>query len=124
MSADLIIHTLIVDERREIDFKAARRAIEHLGPEDVEDLDEFDCVDPAEPERLQEVREQLYRDLQGLQDAIANWIDISELRVRGAIVYISGGMSHGDAPTEVCDVISRLRAVRGVLEAAGFEEES
>jgi hypothetical protein len=43
--------------------------------------------------------------------------------VRGATVYVTGGMSHGDAPTELFETIARLRAVKGVLAAVGFEGE-
>ncbi len=124
MSADLVIAALVIDERRELDFEAALRVVEGLGSEDVEEPDFFDVLDPDEPEGLREIRTQLRADLRQLQEAIVNWdVEIAELTVRGATVYVSGGLSYGDAPTEVCNVISRLRAVRGVLAAAGFEEE-
>lgn len=46
------------------------------------------------------------------------------MNVRGATLYLTGGMSWGDSPTEIWNVIARLRSVRGVLTAAGFENES
>lgn len=124
MSADLLLTALVIDERYAIDLEAALRAVEDLESTDVEEGDFFDLLDPDEPRDMQEIRAQLRADLRQLNEAIVNWIEIAEFTVRGATVYVSGGMSHGDAPTEIYNVIARLRAVRGVLGAAGFEEES
>jgi hypothetical protein len=124
MSADLLITALVVDEDRELDFEAADRAIGALGSDDVIESDFFDDHDPDEPEGLAEIRSALHADLSELREAIEHGVQIVELRFRGAAVYVTGGMSYGDGPTEVWDVIFRLRAVRGVLAAIGFEEKS
>lgn len=99
------------------------RAVDGLASQEVEEPDFFDECDPDEPEGLRQIRAQLRADLRQLREAIENWIEIADFTVRGATVYVSGGISYGEPPTEVCTVISRLRAVRGVLAAAGFEEE-
>ncbi len=122
MSADLLITALVVDEDRELDYEAADRAISALDGSDVLEPDWFDD-DPEEPEGLERIRASLRADLRALREAIDAYIEITLLHVRGATLYVTGGMSWGDGPTQVWDVIARLRAVRGVLAAAGFEQE-
>jgi hypothetical protein len=122
MSADLLITALVVDENRELDYEAADRAISALNASDVVESDRFD-EDPDEPEGLERIRALLRADLQALREAIDAYIEITLLHVRGATLYVTGGMSWGDGPTQVWDRIARLRAVRGVLAAAGFEQE-
>ena len=124
MSADLLIAALVVDKHRELDFEAADRAVSALVSSDVIESDAFVVSDPDEPEGLEEIRADLRCDLRSLREAIESWIEIAAIEVRGATIYITGGKSYGDAPTEVWDVIARLRAVRGVPAAAGFEHES
>lgn len=123
MGADLLITALMLDERREPDFEAAERAISALQGPDVTDPDWFDGHDPDESEGLEQIRAVLRTDLRELREAIAGCREVAEMIVRGARLYLTGGMSWGDGPTEVWDVIARLRAVRGVLAAAGFEGE-
>jgi len=123
MSADLLIAALVVDEARELDYQAADCAISALDATDVLESDPFD-EDPHEHEALERIRAALRADLRELREAIEGCLEIAELNVRGATLYITGGMSWGDGPTEVWDAIARLRSVRGVLTAAGFEHES
>jgi len=123
MSADLLITALVVDEDRELDYEAADRAISALDGTDVLEPDWFDD-DPEEPEGLERIRASLRADLRSLREAIEGYFEIAAMKVRGATLYLTGGMSWGDGPTEVWDVIARLRSVRGVLTAAGFEDES
>ena len=65
----------------------------------------------------------LRADLRVLHDAISGCREVAEMIVHDARLYLTGGMSWREGPTEVWDVIARLRAVRGVLAAAGFEGE-
>lgn len=123
MSADLLITALVLDEEGEPDLAAAGRAIARLGPSDIEEPVMFDA-DPDEPAGLQAIREDLREALGELREALEYRIDVALLYVRGAVVIVTGGMSHGDTPTEAGEAITRLRAVRGVLTAAGFENES
>ncbi len=123
MGADLLITALVVDENRELDYEAADRAIAALDAPDILEPDFFD-KDPDEPEGLEQIRALLRADLRELREAIEGYFEIALVHIRGATVYLTGGMTWGDGPTEVWDVIARLRAVRGVLRAAGFEQES
>lgn len=123
MSADLLITALVLEEDREPDYEAAERAIAAVEGSDVLESDRFD-EDPDEPDGLERIRAALRADLRELREAIEGYLEIAEMNVRGATLYLTGGMSWGDGPTEVWDVIARLRSVRGVLTAAGFEHES
>jgi hypothetical protein len=125
MSADLLLAALVVDEERQLDFDAADRAIAALQGLDVTEPDFFVGHDPDRPEGLEQIRAALRSDLRELRDAIEGrrYLEIAEMNVRGARLYITGGLSYGDGPTEIWDAIARLRAVRGVLAAAGFEGE-
>jgi|GEM_PF-1963298 len=122
MSADLLLAVLAIDEMQAPDFAAAHRAVEAIESVDVLEPDFFDEVDPDEPEGLRAVRHRLHLDLRELQASLMSWRDVAEFPLRGALVYNSGGMSYGDSPTETFSLITRLRAVKGVLAAAGFEE--
>jgi len=125
MSADLLIAALTVDEERALDFEAADRAVSKLSDDDdVIDFERFSVEDPWEPEALERVRAVLRSDLRRLREAIESRVEFAEMSVRGATLYVTGGLSYGDGPTEIWDVIARLRAVDGVLAAAGFEGES
>lgn len=124
MSADLVITALMVDEDRQLDFDAADRAVAALEALDVTEPDFFVDHDPDEPKGLEQIRAVLRSDLRALREAIEGYLEIAEMNVRGATLYVTGGLSYGDGPTGVWDVIARLRAVRGVLAAIGFEEES
>lgn len=121
MSANLVLDGLIIDEGRAPDFAAARKAIDCLKPEDVEEPEEFDPFDPDQTSGLREIRQRLHADLGSLEAEIEDPIELAELQIRGATVYLTGGMSYGDRPTDVCGVIARLLAVTGVLSAAGFD---
>lgn len=121
MSAELLLSVLVIDEKQAPDFAAAHRAIEAIGPLDVLDPDYFDDCDLDEA-GLRRIRHRLHLDLRELQDSLMSWREVAEFIVRGALIYASGGMSYGDSPTETFSLISRLRAVSGVLAAAGFEK--
>jgi hypothetical protein len=122
MSAELVLAVLVIDEMQAPDFAAAHRAVEAIESGDVLEPDFFDECNPDEAVGLRRIRHQLHLDLRELQRALMSWREVTEFMVRGALIYASGGMSYGDSPTETFSLISRLRAVRGVLAAACFEE--
>jgi hypothetical protein len=122
MSAELLLAVLVINEAQAPDFAAAHRAIEAIESADVLEPDFFDDCDPDEAAGLRRIRHRFHLDLRELQTALMSWREVTEFMVRGALIYVSGGMSYGDSPTETFGLISRLRAVRGVLAAACFEE--
>lgn len=123
MSADMLITALLIDEGREPDFEAADLVAATLASCDVIEPDRFADHDPDAADDLRQIRSTVRSDLRSLQRALAESSEVREMTVRRMKVYLTGGLSWGDGPTEVWDVIARLRAVRGVLTAAGFEDE-
>jgi hypothetical protein len=123
MGADMLIATLVIDEACYPDFAAAHRAIEVVTAADIEDEDEFcDMPDPQTGSGLSALRVDLHRCLNELELALSGR-EFTADSVRGATIYITGGLSWGDSPSEAFEIVNRLRAVRGVLRAAGFEDE-
>lgn len=47
--------------------------------------------------------------------------DMAVLDIRGVRIYLSGGMSWGDAPTDAGAIMSELWDYPGLLEAVGFD---
>ncbi len=123
MGADLIIAALVIDNQGEPDFKAGHRTIERLGANDIDVLDEFADDDPKTPEGLERIRAALGEDLDELRWSLDESREVDWIDVRGATVYLTGGISYGDSPTDLFKTISRLRAAKGVLRAVGFENE-
>jgi hypothetical protein len=123
MGADMLIASLVLPKRVLPDFAAAHRRIESLGVADIEDSEEFcDLPDPRSAEGMRALREDLHRCLTELEEALVGR-EFTWTEVRGAQVYLTGGPSWGDSPTAAIRLVDRLRAVRGVLAAAGFEGE-
>jgi hypothetical protein len=123
MGADLLIVSLVIDKAREPDFDAGHEAIENLASIDVEAPDEFFEYDCDNDEGMTEIRRQLADALEELRCGLVSR-EVEWIELRGARVYVTGGMSWGDTPTHLFETIVRLRAVRGVLTAVGFEGES
>jgi hypothetical protein len=121
MSADVLITALIASISTFMQRIAPIGKLEAL---DVIESEYFLEHDPDEAHGLEQIRVELRSDLQALRAAIDSGIEIFEMHVRGAVLYITGGLSTGDGPTEIWDGLCRLRAVRGVFAAVGFERES
>lgn len=121
MGADLILAWLVIDKSRKPDFAAGHAAIERLGADQVDVYEEFD-EDADSEQGMAAIRRSLTEALSELECGLGSreveWIDL-----RGAFVYVTGGMSYGDAPTSLFETITRLRAVSRVLAAVGFEGE-
>lgn len=123
MGADMLIASLVIGEGQRPEFKAAHRAVDALTAAEVVEAEEFcDLPDLATSEGLRTLREDLHLRLDELERALDSR-EFTWTSVRGATVYVTGGLSWGESPTEAFDVVDRLRAVRGVLAAAGFEDE-
>jgi hypothetical protein len=123
MGADMLIASLVIPSGAQPDFAAAHRRVEAVIAADIDEPDEFlDLPDPGTPEGLLALREDLHRCLTELEDALVGR-EFTWTEVRDAKVYLTGGLSWGDSPTEAFELVDRLRAVRGVLAAAGFEGE-
>jgi hypothetical protein len=124
MGADMLIASLAIEQGLDPDFAAAHRVVEVITGDRVEEADEFDDLpDLDSPEGLLALRADLHDRLDQLEQALCGR-EFTWTTVRGANVFVTGGLSWGDSPTEAFELVNRLRAVRGVLAATGFENES
>jgi hypothetical protein len=121
MGADMLVTALVIDRGQEPDFAAARLAIDAIRSSDIEIPDEFWDEDPDTDLGLEAIRHQLRDSLTELEAALPQSRELTWFDLRGATVYLTGGLSNGDAPTELFDTFTRLYAVPTVLAAAGFE---
>ena len=121
MGADLLITALVIETGMTPDFDAARAAIETVSSAKIEVPDEFWDYDPDTDEGLDAIRHHLRDSLSELETALQESRELASFELHGATVYLTGGMSWGDAPTELFETFSRLWAVPAVLVAAGFE---
>lgn len=124
MGADLLICSLSIKQGRAPDLAAAKTAIDALRPEQVENPDEFFDHDPETAAGLAAIRFELHTSLSELESALQYSRELGWIECRGLTVYLTGGLSTGDAPTELFDTFTRLHAVPVVLAAAGFEVEA
>jgi hypothetical protein len=123
MGAEMLIACLAIDEDLHPDFAAAHRAVDVVISSDIEERDEFlDLPDPDTRDGLSALHQDLHRCLTELEQALSGR-EFTCMALRGANVYVTGGFSWGDSPTEAFVLVNRLRAVRGVLAAAEFEDE-
>ncbi len=121
MGADFLLATLVIDKRRTPDFAAGQAAIERLCCDDVVDADELGG-EPIDEQGMAAIRRRVAEALDELECGLVSR-EVEWIEVRGATVYVTGGMSWGDSPTDLFETITRLRAVKGVLTAVGFEDE-
>lgn len=134
MGKALLLMTAVIDEGKEPDWEAAERAAAVWDPQLLSEddyqqasqiipaLDEYDPADKDAPRIAEEIRETLTADLRYVRGAIEEDGDtqLTWIRVRGARIWVAGGDSWGDSPSEAFDSLWRLEAT-GVLTAAGFE---
>ncbi|HEX3735216.1 MAG TPA: hypothetical protein VHU86_08680 [Solirubrobacterales bacterium] len=116
----MLIATLVLPARQHPDFAAAHRAVDAVTAADIEEPEEFSDLDPDSESAL---HEDLHRQLDELERSFEGR-EFTWITVRGADVYVTGGLSWGDSPTHAFEIVDRLRAVRGILAAAGFEGET
>jgi hypothetical protein len=137
MGECLILTCAVIDDDKTPDWDAAQQLIDGLTVEQFEDnaklQEQFDpdlithhddsSVDADAREQLHTgpLRARLHADLHEFREGLnGDRADIDYLLVRGAKVWVTGGMSFGDEPSELCSPIHRLH-LAGVLAAAGFD---
>jgi len=121
MGADMLMAALVIGRGRLPDFDAAQVAIDSVRASDIEEPDEFLDEDAASEVGLEAIRFQLRDSLSELEAAFQESRELAWFELRGATVYLTGGLSNGDSPTELFETIRRLYAVPAILAAAGFE---
>ena len=122
MGADLLLTWVGVEKGQEPDFDAARARIDELTTSDLEaaaDQHYFWEVDSV----IGDVAAAMKAEIGSLERLwVGGGREVSRIEIRGADLLFTGGMSWGDGATDAYDVIERLLAIPGVLEAAGFSE--
>lgn len=108
MGADMLVTALVIDRDRQPDFAGARLAIDAIRPSDVEVPDEFWDEDPDSDVGLEAIRYQLRDSLTELEAALQQSRELAWFELRGATVYLTGGLSTGDTPTELFESFTRL----------------
>lgn len=129
MGADLILaHIWTTKPDSELDWDAARSAIEALTVDDVDSESHYSWNDaevPTDDEEFlsKKVRPGVRNDLEEFkslwQASLSNLPRDADMCTMGPVrALITGGMSWGDSPTETWDLLSRLPD--SVLKAIGF----
>lgn len=130
MGADLLIYALTIEHGKSPDFEAATRWIDELSnrkPADWPAVETYSWDVELDPEEdpLGWVAENVARlrsDLNEFRDAMTHGSrELAVILIRNADVYLTGGMSWGETPTELADVFTRLDD-SGVAVAAGFDD--
>lgn len=132
MGADMIVAAAVLPKRTAPDWTSARgyiaalratRLRDRMGEEQVAELtDVCDVIPYISAQTMAELRSELRSALREFETAVdGSDRELTWLTLRnGDVVYLTGGMSWGDAPTELYEAMEKL-VWTGVLEAAGFE---
>jgi hypothetical protein len=121
MGLDLCLSWITIDENRQPDWGAARSALAALSNERLQELAwkirGVDYDDEATPDLI---RDALSAAIDPVSVAIATGSrELGVIPVPGWIVYTTGGLSAGDAPTDLFEHIEDL-CTTGLATAAGF----
>ncbi len=131
MSEVLMMTCAVIDEDNTPDWDAAERRITAITESELTDrtdLAERFTADNGEddPRSASEVdiealKRRLREDLREFREGLeGERTDLDYLLVRGARIWVTGGPSFGDEPTEMTNPMNRLE-LAGVLAAAGFD---
>jgi hypothetical protein len=92
------------------DWVAMRRRVLTLSEAELNAHPESCITDgKTEEEIARNMREQLFEDIDLLETAIEDgWREVTWIRVGGYDVWLTGGMSYGDSPTDLFDPMNRL----------------
>lgn len=114
MGADMLVSCAVIGKDAHPNWAAAVTAIAEV----AQDADEFHTEGRDLDE---EVRPLLTAALERFRKYVEGGYDrqLTCLHVGEHLVYLSGGLSWGDSPTEACEEIDALNAC-GILQAAGF----
>lgn len=124
MGADMCLALAILPKGQKPKFEEARTYIDTVSEADVlaacaetsvEDIPYFGGED------MDELREAMKSALSSFERAVTDWHrEAATLDFGDKVVYASGGLSWGDAPTELYEEI-QLLIWTGVMPVAGFE---
>lgn len=128
MGADMLIALVGIEEGKKPDFEAGRKFIKRLKPKDLDledlvsqGLDEDEYFDDKGDPIHKEILKWLDGCVVEFQDALGSRA-VTDIRVRGLHIYLTGGMSWGDANDEAV-TFWRVGSIPGLLEAMNFMED-
>ena len=114
MGADMTIATLAVQEGTELDWYAAELMVEDMSEDDLEQIaDFFDLEQEQVRTRLRQAVEAVHGAIEGCHR------ECTLLSICDWTVYLTGGLSTGDAPTDLFDAFW-LVTESGLADAIGF----
>jgi hypothetical protein len=137
MGEALILNAAVIDEDKIPDWIAAEQRIDTVTADEVDDelevLERYVREPDDQPSDdqpgedpdidIERLRRDLRSDLRAFREGVEDRrSDLDYLLVRGARVWVTGGPSWGDDPSDLCSPMRRLHAA-GVLGAAGFDSE-
>jgi len=120
MGADLILAATALRSGKQPDWAAAESWIEGLNEESLGNFADIFSLDDEDEDLKERLKGHLADFREGIDDD--RWRDLTWITVGPYKVYVSGGMSWGDSPTESFNAINELVA-SGVLTAAGFDDD-
>jgi hypothetical protein len=122
MGADMCVAYLVCRKGRKLDWPAGKRVIKNL-KYDEENEDTAPVVTAASDQQYTQI--QLLEFLVDVKNACAGSRRDSDcLEIAGNEILITGGMSWGDAPSDLYQSICNLDDVSGdILEAVGFHRK-
>lgn len=136
MGADLLMAALWKKADTELNFDAGIAAIETLTLSQLIEYVDFACPferaseeEESDEQWAREIRERIkgqVEELRGVADPKVRIRDFTDLVSPDGQyeVWLSGGMSWGESPTELFDVFNELGCLPSVLEAIGFAVHS
>ena len=123
MGADLIVRYLVVKQEISPE-ESKKRMLEAL--DKIKDVNVFselyvECLDNALPDSIDEAKEFVREIINEAIDAIGTR-EVTSIRHKGETIYITGGMSFGDDPTDAYDSFNKFEYLpKVILDAGGME---
>jgi hypothetical protein len=119
MGADIIIATLAQERERSLDWDQVDHALEGMTLSQLNEGLDYATGDTYHD--VAEARKEVRRIFAELKEIIEDFPrDLTTLHVRGLKLYVSGGMSWGDMPTDSSTVLDAAVHFDPVLKAVGF----
>lgn len=122
MGADMISISLIAEEGATLRWDYVEEAIAELDDDQLGEVSLDLAYAGYDAEVAEEVKDEARAAFQELAEIIRDeqTRDVNSWTFRGATLWVTGGLSWGDSPTESYDVFERVWRFPSVLKAIGF----
>lgn len=121
MGADMCLTWVIKKGKEEMESRK-NKMIDYVKDMKEEELNYYyDEKDDDYPETLEEKRQKHIEIINNFFNSIDNR-DMASISHKGEIIYISGGMSWGDMPTDASEILQEFNYLSlKLLKVGGFE---